>query len=139
MRILGLDYGSVTVGVAVSDALRVTAQPLETITRKDENKLRQTCARIEQLIAEYEVESIVLGYPKNMNDSVGERAKKTEEFKAMLERRTGLPVTLWDERLTTVAAERVLMESGVRSENRKAVIDQVAAALILQGYLDSLS
>ena len=139
MRILGLDYGSVIVGVAVSDALRVTAQPLETITRKDENKLRQTCARIEQLIAEYEVESIVLGYPKNMNDSVGERAKKTEEFKAMLERRTGLPVTLWDERLTTVAAERVLMESGVRRENRKAVIDQVAAALILQGYLDSLS
>ena len=139
MRILGLDYGSVTVGVAVSDALRVTAQPLETITRKDENKLRQTCARIEQLIAEYEVESIVLGYPKNMNDSVGERAKKTEEFKAMLERQTGLPVTLWDERLTTVAAERVLMESGVRRENRKAVIDQVAAALILQGYLDSLS
>ena len=139
MRILGLDYGSVTVGVAVSDALRVTAQPLETITRKDENKLRQTCARIEQLIAEYEVKSIVLGYPKNMNDSVGERAKKTEEFKAMLERRTGLPVTLWDERLTTVAAERVLMESGVRRENRKAVIDQVAAALILQGYLDSLS
>ena len=139
MRILGLDYGSVTVGVAVSDALRVTAQPLETITRKDENKLRQTCARIEQLIAEYEVQSIVLGYPKNMNDSVGERAKKTEEFKAMLERRTGLPVTLWDERLTTVAAERVLMESGVRRENRKAVIDQVAAALILQGYLDSLS
>ena len=139
MRILGLDYGSVTVGVAVSDALRVTAQPLETITRKDENKLRQPCARIEQLIAEYEVESIVLGYPKNMNDSVGERAKKTEEFKAMLERRTGLPVTLWDERLTTVAAERVLMESGVRRENRKAVIDQVAAALILQGYLDSLS
>ena len=139
MRILGLDYGSVTVGVAVSDALRVTAQPLETITRKDENKLRQTCARIEQLIAEYEVESIVLGYPKNMNDSVGERAKKTEEFKAMLERRTGLPVTLWDERLTTVAAERVLMESGARRENRKAVIDQVAAALILQGYLDSLS
>lgn len=139
MRILGLDYGSVTVGVAVSDALKVTAQPLETIKRKDENKLRQTCARIEQLIAEYEVESIVLGYPKNMNDSVGERAKKTEEFKAMLERRTGLPVTLWDERLTTVAAERVLMESGVRRENRKAVIDQVAAALILQGYLDSLS
>ena len=139
MRVLGLDYGSKTVGVAVSDALRVTAQPLETITRKDENKLRQTCARIEQLIAEYEVESIVLGYPKNMNDSVGERAKKTEEFKAMLERRTGLPVTLWDERLTTVAAERVLMESGVRRENRKAVIDQVAAALILQGYLDYLA
>lgn len=139
MRILGLDYGSVTVGVAVSDALRVTAQPLETITRKDENKLRQTCARIEQLIAEYEVESIVLGYPKNMNDSVGERAKKTEEFKAMLERRTGLPVTLWDERLTTVAAERVLMESGVRRGEPQGGHRPGGGGLILQGYLDSLS
>lgn len=138
MRILGLDYGSVTVGVAVSDSLGITAQPLETITRKEENKLRQTCARIEQLIAQYGAEALVLGYPKNMNDSAGERAQKTEAFKAMLERRTGLPVTLWDERLTTVAAERSLMESGVRRENRKKVIDQVAAALILQGYLDSI-
>ena len=94
MRIMGLDFGSKTVGVAVSDALGLTAQGVETITRKDENKLRQTLARIETLIGEYEIETIVLGYPKNMNDTVGERAKKTEEFKAMLERRTGLPVIL---------------------------------------------
>ena len=136
MRILGLDYGSRTTGVAVSDPLGLTAQGLETIVRKDENKLRQTCARIEELIREYEVTEIVLGYPKNMNDTEGERVEKTLAFRDMLERRTGLPVTLWDERLTTVAAERVLMESGVRRENRKAVVDKIAAALILQGYLD---
>ncbi|MBS6517538.1 MAG: Holliday junction resolvase RuvX [Clostridium sp.] len=137
MRIMGLDFGSKTTGVAVSDPLGVTAQGVETIVRKDENKLRQTCARIEELIKEYEIEEIVLGYPKNMNNTVGERAEKTEEFKAMLERRTGKPVILWDERLTTVAAERVLIESGVRRENRKAVVDKIAAVLILQGYLDS--
>ena len=136
MRILGLDYGSRTTGVAVSDPLGLTAQGLETIVRKDENKLRQTCARIEELIREYEVTEIVLGYPKNMNDTEGERVEKTLAFRDMLERRTGLPVTLWDERLTTVAAERVLMESWVRRENRKAVVDKIAAALILQGYLD---
>lgn len=139
MRIMGLDYGSKTVGVAVCDPLGITAQTVETITRKDENKLRQTCARIEELIKEYEIEEIVLGYPKNMNNTAGERAEKTETFKAMLERRTGKPVILWDERLTTIAAERVLMESGVRRENRKAVVDKIAAVLILQGYLDSRS
>ena len=139
MRILGLDFGSKTVGVAVSDPLGITAQGVETIVRKDENKLRQTCARIEELIKEYEIEEIVLGYPKNMNNTAGERAEKTEAFKAMLERRTGKPVILWDERLTTIAAERVLMESGVRRENRKAVVDKIAAVLILQGYLDSRS
>lgn len=138
MRIMGLDFGSKTVGVAVCDALGLTAQGVETITRKDENKLRQTLARIETLIGEYEIETIVLGYPKNMNDTVGERAKKTEEFKAMLERRTGLPVILWDERLTTVAAEEILIESGVRREHRKEVIDKIAAGIILQGYLDSI-
>ena len=138
MRIMGLDFGSKTVGVAVSDALGLTAQGVETITRNDENKLRQTLARIETLIGEYEIETIVLGYPKNMNDTVGERAKKTEEFKAMLERRTGLPVILWDERLTTVAAEEILIESGVRREHRKEVIDKIAAGIILQGYLDSI-
>lgn len=138
MRILGLDYGSKTVGVAVSDALLLTAQGVETIERKDENKLRKTCARIEELMKEYEVSKIVLGLPKNMNNSEGDRVEKTKEFKEMLERRTGLPVVLWDERLTTVAAEQVLMESGVRRENRKAVIDKVAACLILQGYLDLL-
>lgn len=139
MRILGLDFGSKTVGVAVCDPLGITAQTVETITRKDENKLRQTLARIEALIGQYEIERIVLGYPKNMNNTLGERAIKTEEFKASLERRTGLPVILWDERLTTVAAERVLMESGVRREHRKESVDQIAAAMILQGYLDSLS
>ena len=139
MRIMGLDFGSRTTGVAVSDPLGITAQGVETIVRKDENKLRQTCARIEALIKEYEIEEIVLGYPKNMNNTAGERAEKTEAFKAMLERRTGKPVILWDERLTTIAAERVLMESGVRRENRKAVVDKIAAGLILQGYLDSRS
>ena len=136
MRILGLDYGSRTVGVAVSDALLLTAQGVETIERKDENKLRKTCARIEELVMQYEVSTIVLGLPKNMNNTEGDRVEKTKEFKEMLERRTGLPVVLWDERLTTVAAEQVLMESGVRRENRKAVIDKVAACFILQGYLD---
>ena len=138
MRILGLDFGSKTVGVAVSDGLLLTAQGGETIERKDENKLRKTCARIEELIAEYEITEIVLGLPKNMNNTEGERVEKTKAFGEMLERRTGLPVHYWDERLTTVAAEQILMESGVRRENRKAVIDKVAAGLILQGYLDCL-
>ena len=136
MRVLGLDYGSKTVGVAVSDPLGLTAQGVETVWRKQENKLRRTLARIEEIISEYQVTEIVLGYPKNMNNTEGDRVEKTKEFKEMLERRTGLLVTLWDERLTTVAAEKVLMESGVRRENRKAVIDKVAACLILQGYLD---
>ena len=138
MRILGLDFGSKTVGVAVSDGLLLTAQGVETIERKDENKLRKTCARIEELIAEYEITEIVLGLPKNMNNTEGERVEKTKAFGEMLERRTGLPVHYWDERLTTVAAEQILMESGVRRENRKAVTDNVAAGLILQGYLDCL-
>ena len=136
MRILGLDFGSKTVGVAVSDGLLLTAQGVETIERKDENKLRKTCARIEELIAEYEITEIVLGLPKNMNNTEGERVEKTKAFGEMLERRTGLPVHYWDERLTTVAAEQILIESGVRRENRKAVIDKVAAGLILQSYLD---
>lgn len=127
MRILGLDFGSKTVGVAVSDGLLLTAQGVETIERKDENKLRKTCARIEELIAEYEITEIVLGLPKNMNNTEGERVEKTKAFGEMLERRTGLPVHYWDERLTTVAAEQILIESGVRRENRKAVIDKVAA------------
>ena len=124
MRVLGLDFGSKTTGVAVSDPLGFTAQGLETITREDENKLRRTCARIEELIREYQIETIVLGYPKNMNNTSGERVEKTLAFKEMLERRTGLSVILWDERLTTTAAEQILIESGVRRENRKAVIDK---------------
>ena len=138
MRIMGLDYGSKTVGVAISDPIGLTAQGLETITRKEENKLRRTLARIETLVSEYEVEKIVLGYPKHMNNDVGERAEKTLEFSEMLKRRTGLEVIMWDERLTTVEAERTLIETGVRRENRKKYIDTVAAVFILQGYLDSL-
>ena len=138
MRILGLDYGSKTVGVAVSDPLGLTAQRLDTIWRKQENKLRQTLARIKELVDEYQIEQIVLGYPKNMNNTVGERAEKALEFKEMLEKRTGLLVIMWDERLTTVEADRTLMEAGVRRENRKQYLDGLAAVFILQGYLDSL-
>lgn len=136
MRIMGLDLGSKTVGVAVSDSLLLTAQGLEIIRRKDENKLRRTLARIEELIVEYEVEEIVLGLPMNMNATEGARAELSREFKEKLERRTGLPVTLWDERLTTVAAEKAMMEAGIRREHRKEHVDKIAAALILQGYLD---
>ena len=139
MRVMGLDYGTRTVGVAISDALKITAQGLETIERKEENKLRKTLQRIEALIKEYEVDTIVLGYPKNMNDTVGERAERSLEFKEMLERRTGLTVVMWDERLTTVAADKVLMECDVRRENRKAYVDRIAAVFILQGYLDMIS
>lgn len=136
MRIMGLDYGSKTVGVAISDPLLITAQGIEIIRRKDENKLRQTLARIEELIVEYEVSGIVLGLPKNMNDTLGDRAKLSLEFKDKLERRTGLAVTMWDERLTTVAADKTMMEAGIRREHRKEYVDKIAAVFILQGYLD---
>lgn len=139
MRILGLDFGSKTVGVAISDPLLVTAQGVEIIRRESENKLRRTYARIEEIIKEYgDVSSIVLGYPKNMNNTIGERALKTEEFAANLERRTSLPVVLWDERLTTVAAENAMIESGIRRQDRKEYVDEIAAMLILQGYIDYL-
>lgn len=136
MRIMGLDFGSKTVGVAVSDSLLLTAQGVEIIRRKEENKLRQTLARIEELIVEYEVEEIVLGLPKNMNATEGERVNLTNEFKDKLERRTGLPVVMWDERLTTVAADKAMIEAGIRREHRKDYVDMIAATLILQGYLD---
>ncbi|MDE6913202.1 MAG: Holliday junction resolvase RuvX [Lachnospiraceae bacterium] len=138
MRKMGLDFGSKTVGVAVSDPLQITAQGVEIVRRKSENKLRQTLARIEELIVEYEVDELVLGFPKNMNDTLGERAEKTQEFKDMLERRTGLSVQLWDERLTTVAADKAMMEAGIRREERKEHVDRIAAVFILQGYLDYL-
>lgn len=135
MRIMGLDFGSKTVGVAISDPLLVTAQGIEIIRRKEENKLRQTLSRIEELIGEYEVSEIVLGLPKNMNDTLGERAELTLEFREKLERRTGLPVHMWDERLTTMAADKAMMEAGIRRENRKDYVDKIAAVFILQGYL----
>lgn len=134
-----MDFGSRTVGVAVSDPLLITAQGIEIIRRKEENKLRQTLARIEELIVAYEVDKIVLGFPKNMNDTIGERAELSLAFQEKLERRTGLPVVMWDERLTTVAADRTMMEAGIRREHRKEYVDKIAAVLILQGYLDYLA
>lgn len=138
MRIMGLDYGAKTVGVAISDPLRITAQGIEVIRRDRENKLRRTLVRLEELIEAYQVERIVLGLPKNMNDTLGERVEKTEAFASDLRRRTGLEVIMWDERLTTVAAERAMIEGGLRREERKAQVDKIAAVLILQGYLESL-
>jgi putative Holliday junction resolvase len=134
---MGLDYGSKTVGVAISDELMITAQPVMTIERKSENKLRKTLAKIEELIDEYKVSFVVLGYPKNMDNSEGERVVATKEFAEHLERRTGLEVILQDERLTTIESERILMEAGVRREHRKEYVDKMAAAVILQSYLDS--
>ena len=136
MRVIGLDYGTKTVGVAISDELLITAQPLLTIERERANKLRKTVAKIEEIISEYNVEEIVLGYPKNMNNTLGERAAATDEFREMLERRTGLPVILVDERLTTIEADRILEETGVVASGRKESIDKMAAAIILQNYLD---
>ncbi|MCR5367901.1 MULTISPECIES: Holliday junction resolvase RuvX [Eubacterium] len=136
MRVIGLDYGTKTVGVAISDELLITAQPLLTIERERANKLRKTVAKIEEIISEYNVEEIVLGYPKNMNNTLGERAAATDEFREMLERRTGLPVILVDERLTTIEADRILEETGVVASGRKEYIDKMAAAIILQNYLD---
>ena len=139
MRIMGLDYGAKTIGVAISDALLLTAQGVETICRTQENKLRKTLARIKSLCEEYEVTEIVLGFPKNMNNTIGDRAEKSLEFAEMLKKRTGLPIVMWDERLTTVEATRTLIESGVRREKRKEYVDKIAAVFILQGYLDAKS
>ena len=139
MRIMGLDYGSVTVGVAISDPLLITAQGIEVIRRKQENKLRQTYARIEALIEEYGVERIVVGFPKHLNNTVGVRAELAEEFAENVRRRTGLEVVMWDERLTTVAAHRVLDEAEMSYKKKAEVVDMLAAVLILQGYLDYLS
>ena len=136
MRIMGLDFGAKTVGVAISDPLFITAQGIEIIRRKEENKLRRTFARIEELIEEYQVDEIVLGLPKNMTDTLGSRVEITLAFKDKLERRTGLPVHTWDERLTTVAADKAMIEAGVRRENRGEYVDKIAAVLILQGFLD---
>lgn len=136
-RVLGLDFGSKTVGVAVSDPLFLTAQGVEIIRREKESKLRKTFARIGELISEYDIKSIVLGYPKNLNGTEGDRCEKTNAFKEALEKKFGLPVILWDERLTTVSADQVMMESGIRRENRKEYVDEIAAMFILQGYIDS--
>ena len=138
MRILGLDYGSKTVGVAVSDPLGLTAQGVEIIRRERENKLRQTMARIDELIAQYGVEKIVLGLPKHMNNDMGDRAVRTLEFQEMLRKRTGLDVVMWDERLTTVAADRTMNELNIRGRARRQLVDEIAAVFILQTWLDRM-
>jgi putative Holliday junction resolvase len=137
MRILGLDFGMKTIGVAVSDPLGWTAQGLEIIRREEENNLKKSIVRLKEICSQYEVESIVLGYPKNMNNTEGERVEKTKQFKKRLEKELKLPVELWDERLSTVGAERILLEADVSRAKRKNVIDKMAAVFILQGYLDS--
>ena len=137
MRIMGLDYGSKTVGVAISDELLLTAQGKEIIRRNEENKLRKTLARIEQLIQEYGVEKIVLGLPLNMDESVSERSQLCLEFKDKIERRTGIPVDMLDERLTTVEADEIMDEAGIKGKKRKEYVDMMAAQIILQDYLDN--
>ena len=136
-RILGLDYGTKTVGVAISDPLLLTAQEFETITRERASALRHTLVRIKEICEEYQVEKIILGYPRNMDDSEGFRCEDTIEFKKLLEKRVDIPIELVDERLTTVYADEILEESGVAKKDRKKVIDQIAAAIILQDYLDN--
>ena len=138
MRILGLDLGDKTVGVAVSDPFGWTAQGVEIIRRNNPNEHKQSLGRIAELIDEYGVETIVLGYPKNLDNSEGIRCEKTKVYKDYLERRfQKIPVILWDERFSTVAANNSMMEAGLSHEKRKSVIDKMAAVHILQGYLDS--
>ena len=134
---MGLDYGSRTVGVAISDELLLTAQGKEIIRRKEENKLRRTLARIEELIVEYGITRIVLGLPLNMDETPSERSKLCLEFKDMIERRSGIPVVMWDERLTTVEADEIMNEAGIKGRDRKEYVDMIAAQIILQDYLDN--
>ncbi|WP_054742919.1 Holliday junction resolvase RuvX [Cellulosilyticum ruminicola] len=139
MRILGLDYGTKTTGVAVSDPLGWTAQGVEIIRRQEEEHHKATLNRIAEICKQYKVEKIVLGLPKNMNNTIGERGEKTLLFKEKLEAKLKLPVVTWDERLSTVAAESVLLEADVSRKKRKNVIDKLAATIILQNYLDANS
>ncbi len=139
MRIMGLDYGGATMGVAISDELLLTAQPVETIRREREKQMRTTYRRIEELIEEYDVGRIVLGLPLNMNDTVGERALLAQSVADDLRRRTGLEVVMQDERLTTVEAHEILDEAGLDWKKKAAVVDKIAASIILQTYLDSLA
>ena len=136
MSFLGLDYGSRTVGVAATDALGITVQPVETVTREREDRLRATLRRIAEIAAERGTTVIVLGRPYNMDGSEGERVEKCEAFRELLVKRTGLPVVWQDERLTTVEADEILEESGVQPSERKKYIDQVAACIILREYLE---
>ncbi|WP_421380047.1 Holliday junction resolvase RuvX [Bacillus salacetis] len=136
MRVMGLDVGSKTVGVAVSDAMGWTAQGVETISINEEQS-QFGLQRVEELIKEYEVDKVVIGFPKNMNNTVGPRGEASQKYAKLLEDKLGVSTILWDERLTTMAAERILLEADVSRKKRKKVIDKMAAAFILQGYLDS--
>lgn len=135
MRIMALDVGSRTIGIACSDALLMTAQGIETIRR---TSLENDFNRLRELISEYEVHEVVVGMPKNMNGTNGDRAEKTEEFVEKMKAVIDLPVTFWDERLSTVMAERQLIAADVSRKKRKGIIDKMAAVVILQGYLDRL-
>ena len=137
-RILGLDYGTKTVGVALSDELHITAQPLETITRKDANKLRKTYARIEELVKEYDVEKIVLGLPKNMNNSLGFASERSMNFKKMIEEKYNIEVILQDERLSSVEANNIMIKNDTSRKKRKKSVDSLAANIILQSFLDKI-
>lgn len=140
MRVLGLDYGDKTVGVAISDPFGWTAQGLEIIKRNNPNEHKQSLGRLAELIEEYNVETIILGFPKNMDNSEGPRCEKTKQYKERLERRfPKIPVILWDERMSTIAAERSLLEADFDRKKLKTVIDKMAAVHILQGYLNSKS
>ncbi|MGZ4160139.1 MAG: Holliday junction resolvase RuvX [Neobacillus sp.] len=136
MRILGLDVGSKTVGVALSDELGWTAQGLKTL-KINEEKNEFGFDEIGQLIKEYQVSQVVIGLPKNMNGTIGPRGEASQKYASEIERQYEVPTVLWDERLTTMAAERVLLEADVSRKKRKKVIDKMAAVMILQGYLDS--
>lgn len=139
MRIIGLDYGDKTIGVAVSDPFGWTAQGLSVIRRENENEYKKSLLKLSEIIKEYEVEAIVLGYPKNLDNSEGDRCIKTNLFKEKLEKRfTGIPVILYDERFSTIAAKRILTAGNVDSRKQKGIIDKMAAVNILQGYLDRL-
>ena len=137
MRTLGLDYGSKTVGVAVTDPLGLTAQGVEIIRRQKENHLRKTYQRIREICEQYDVEKIVLGLPLNMDDTMGDRAEKTLEFKNELERRLSVPVLLVDERLTTVEAIEIMDDAGIKVSEREKYVDMIAATIILQDYMNS--
>ncbi len=140
MRILGLDYGDKTIGVAVSDPFGWTAQGVEIIRRENHAEYKKSLRRLGELIEEYHAEAIVLGYPKNLDNSEGERCEKTKAFCERLKNRfPKTEVVLWDERFSTVAAERALREANLSHGQRKSVIDKMAAVHILQGYLDSRS
>lgn len=136
MRTMGLDVGSKTIGVAISDALGWTAQGIETV-KIDEAAGLFGFKRIQELVKEHEVTKIVIGLPKNMNNSLGPRAEASQRYADMLSRRVDAEIVFWDERLSTMAAERVLLEADVSRGKRKKVIDKMAAVMILQGYLDS--